>query len=186
MPMTPPSITQQRNIILTGFMGTGKTTVGKQLARRLGWDFVDTDARIEHLQGCSVAEIFEHQGEEAFRRYEAQVAAALAAGYHCVIATGGRLMLDHRNAIALARESRVFCLQAPAEEILLRIRSSPHRRPLLDGPDPDRRVRQLLAQRQEGYSRFEAVTTENLTPRQVVEELLRRLSETPPSIQGAP
>ncbi len=178
--MTPPAITQLRNIILTGFMGSGKSTVGKQLARRLGWDFVDTDARIEHLQGCSVAEIFEHQGEEAFRRYEAQVAATLATGYHCVIATGGRLMLDRRNAAALASESRVFCLHAPAEEILRRIRSSPHRRPLLDGPDPERRLRQLLAQRQEGYGRFEAVPTENFSPRQVVEELLRRLSETSP------
>ncbi len=184
--MTQRKITQQRNIILTGFMGTGKSTVGKILARRLGWDFVDTDARIEQIQGRCVAEIFEHQGEESFRRCEAQVAESLANGYHYVIATGGRLMLDRQNAAVLARDSRVFCLHAATEEILRRLRDSPNRRPLLDVPDAERRVRQLLAQRQEGYGRFEPIITDELSPQQVVEELLRRLSAASPPIQQAP
>lgn len=173
--MSQHLIPPPRNIVLTGFMGTGKTTVGERLARRLGWEFVDTDAWIVEHQGCSVAEIFELKGEAAFRQLETEAARELAKCSHRVIATGGRLMLDGDNAALLCRDSRVFCLHAAPAEILRRIRSSPNRRPLLAVARPESRIEQLLAERREGYGQFEAITTDGLAPRAVVEEILRRL-----------
>jgi shikimate kinase len=86
-----------RNVVLTGFMGTGKTTVGRLLAERLGYGFVDTDALIVARHG-PIAEIFAGRGEGEFRRLEAEVAAELADRTGLVIATGGRMLLDHGNA----------------------------------------------------------------------------------------
>ncbi len=100
--------TNDRNIIITGFMGTGKTTVGRQLATLLGYDFVDTDEMIVQRNGRSVADIFREQGESFFRGQEAQIAQELATQEGVVIATGGRLMLDPHNAEALRQHVGKF------------------------------------------------------------------------------
>ncbi len=100
------------NIILTGFMGTGKSTVGRLLAGRMGREFVDTDDLIAQRDGRSIADIFNDDGETHFRDLEAQVAAELAERRGLVIATGGRLMLDPDNAAALGATGPVFCLSA--------------------------------------------------------------------------
>jgi shikimate kinase len=163
------------NIVLTGFMGTGKSTVGRVLARRLGRRFVDTDTLIEREHG-PIADIFAHEGEPAFRRHEQEVARRLARRNGLVIATGGRLMLDPVNAERLGASGHVFALTADAEEILSRV-LSPHGpvRPLLAGDDPAERVRSLLAERTPMYARFPSVETGGRTPAEIADEIIDRL-----------
>jgi len=160
------------NIILTGFMGTGKSTVGRLLAARLGWRFVDTDALIEARQGQSVAAIFREQGEAAFRRMEATLALELAAEKNLVIASGGKFMLAAENARVLSA-NHVFCLTATPEEILARIiTDGPARRPLLAGADPAAAIGRLLAERAAAYGRFPAISTSGKTPDEIANEIL--------------
>jgi shikimate kinase len=163
-----------RNIVLTGFMGTGKSTVGRLLAELLGYAFVDTDDLIERRHG-PIARIFEISGEEAFRRMERELAAELADGARRVIATGGRMMLDPASAEALGATSRVFCLVASPETIAERVLSSGVVRPLLAGPDPRARIAELLAERVDGYARFEQIDTDDRTPDDVVHDIAGRL-----------
>lgn len=161
------------NIVLTGFMGTGKTTVGRVLAGRLGFDFVDTDAVIESQAG-PIQEIFERDGEEAFREMERSAARDLAGRTGLVIATGGRLMLDPESAACLEPSAHVVCLSATPETILERTGRTAQR-PLLDVGDAPARVRELLAERAEGYGRFIAVDTEGLSPDEVADAVMARL-----------
>ena len=162
------------NVVLTGFMGTGKTTVGRLLAERLEYEFVDTDALIEDRHG-PIAEIFETSGEDEFRRIEREVAVDLATGERRVISTGGRMMLDPESADALGAVSRVFCLVASPETIAARVLSGGVVRPLLAGPDPLARITELLAERAEGYARFEQVATDRRTPDDIVNEITANL-----------
>ena len=165
------------NIILTGFMGTGKTTVGRILAARLGHEFVDTDVLIEARTGRSIPTIFAEDGEAAFRQLERDVAAELAAQQGLVIATGGRLMLDPANAVALGATGYIFCLTATPELILARVMADEKaiERPLLQGPDPATRIRQLLAERASLYAQFAQVDTAGLTPAEVAEQILHQI-----------
>ena len=162
-----------RNIVLTGFMGTGKTTVGRVLAERLGYDFVDTDAVIESQAG-PIHQIFERDGEEAFREMERREARELAGRAGLVIATGGRMMLDPECSACLEPAAHVVCLDATPETILERIGDTAPR-PLLDVGDAPTRVRELLAERAEGYGRFVTVDTEGRTPAEVADAVMDRL-----------
>lgn len=163
------------NIILTGFMGTGKTTAGRRLAERLGRSFVDTDEVIVARAGKSIADLFRDAGEARFREMEADVAGELAARRGLVIATGGRLMLDPDNALTLGQTGPVFCLTAAPEEILARVAAEDAKRPLLDVPDAERRVRLLLQQRAPAYARFREISTDGKTAEQVAEEMSKAL-----------
>ncbi len=167
---------EERNVVLTGFMGTGKTTVGRILASRLGFGFVDTDELVEERHG-TIAAIFTEQGEAAFRAMERDIALELGARSSLVIATGGRLMLDEDNAAALGEEGRVFCLVADTEEILERVRADESRldRPLLAAADPRARIETLLAERAAGYRRFVQVDTDGRSPADVASDIERRL-----------
>jgi len=168
------------NIILTGFMGTGKTSVGRRLAARLQYDFIDTDDLIEERSGKTVVEIFQVDGEAVFREMEAAMARELANREGLVIATGGRLMLDRDNAALLRRNGRVFCLSAGTTEIMVRVAADPGRhRPLLDADAPRQRIETLLRRREKGYQRFPQVDTSGKTVAQVTEELLDILREDP-------
>ena len=171
-------VPNEKNIILTGFMGTGKTTVGQILAARLGYEFVDTDVLIEVRTGRSIPAIFAEDGEAAFRQLERAVAAELAGQHGLVIATGGRLMLDPANAAALGGTGRIFCLTATPELILARVLADEKaiERPLLQGPDPATRIRQLLAERAPLYAQFDQVDTTGLTAAEVAEEILRLIN----------
>lgn len=174
-------MTAEDNIILTGFMGTGKSSVGRRLAVRLGYAFVDTDEVIEARIGRTVQEIFRDRGEAAFREMEAALARELGARNRQVIATGGRLMLDAGNAAALCRKGRVFCLWADPAQILSRVANDKAAvRPLLEGPDPAARIRALLDARRAGYARFEPIVTTGKSIEAVVKELLDRIAEANP------
>ncbi len=166
----------KNNIILTGFMGTGKTTVGILLAENLGYDFVDTDQLIEKKSGMSIPAFFEQKGEIAFRAMERVVAKELAARTSTVISTGGAFMLDPVNAEIAGKTSKVFCLVATPDEILKRVFSDFHNnRPLLQGDNPRERIIELLGQRQKGYAQFTQIITTNKSPLQIVQDLMRFL-----------
>jgi shikimate kinase len=156
------------NVVLTGFMGTGKSTVGRILAELLGYEFVDTDDVIEARHG-PIETIFSERGEEAFRELEREVARELAERDRLVISTGGRLMLDPVNAATL-RRARVFCLTASPETIAARVLDGPPR-PLLAGPSALARIRTLLAERAAGYAAFEQIPTDSLAPVDIAELL---------------
>ncbi|PLX94532.1 MAG: 3-dehydroquinate synthase [Desulfuromonas sp.] len=159
------------NIILTGFMGTGKTTVGKNLAKKLNYAFVDTDHLIEERIGMSIAEYFKQEGEDAFRQQEALLARELADREGHVISTGGRFMLDPGNAATLSKTGRVFCLVATPDEILQRVSQDDHVRPLLQVANPLENIVELLQQRKEGYGQFPQFVTSAKDPEAVASDL---------------
>ena len=167
-----------RNVVLTGFMGTGKTTVGRLLAAELGYAYVDTDEVIEARFG-SIEEIFANGGEAEFRQLERVIARELASSAMFVIATGGRMMLDPVNEGVLGSTARVFCLVASPAEILRRLGNDSPERPLLDGPDRLARIAELLEEREEGYARFEQVETNGMAPEEIVADLMERLGLDP-------
>jgi shikimate kinase len=138
------------NIILCGFMGTGKSTIGRIVASRLGWQFVDTDQVIETRQGKSIKEIFDQAGESAFRQLETDLCKELATWTKHVIATGGGMVLRPENRDLLKQAGIVVCLEASAEEIYRRLQHATNR-PLLSSPDPQQRIKELLAARAEAY-----------------------------------
>ncbi len=168
---------ERPNVVLTGFMGTGKSTIGRLLAHRLRYELVDTDAVIE-ARGETIAEIFRTRGEDAFREIEHALAADLAGHRGLVVSTGGRMMLDARNEATLGRNGRVFCLVASPDAILARVHRDPTRRerPLLSVADPRARIVELLAERAAGYARFEQVDTDGRDPEAVVDEIEKRLN----------
>jgi shikimate kinase / 3-dehydroquinate synthase len=165
-------MTPDNNLVLTGFMGTGKTTVGQQLAQKLGREFVDTDLVIEERHG-PIDEIFRLQGESAFRDLERALAVELGERKGLVIATGGRMLLDPQNFQALSRNGRIFCLVATPEEIFDRVTSDQTRvnRPLLEVADPKQRIIELLTERAPNYERFPQLTTDQVDPGAIAEEL---------------
>ncbi|TKB25123.1 shikimate kinase [Desulfopila sp. IMCC35006] len=165
-----------KNIILTGFMGTGKTTVGKLLAKKLQREFIDTDALIETRQGRTIQAIFAESGEAAFRQMETDIARELGEKEGLVISTGGRFMLNPAN-IQVLSNSWIFCLVAAPEELVARLtRDKENRRPLLDVPDPGERIIALLQERQKGYQRFIQITTDNKPPEDVAKILLEHIT----------
>lgn len=164
------------NIILTGFMGTGKSTIGHKLALHLGMTFVDTDLLIEERAGCSVADIFAHQSESVFRKMEENLVAELAAQKGLVIATGGGLVMNPDNVKRLQATGQIFCLTATAQEVFERISSQTQIRPLLQQPDPLQRITELMQHRSSVYEQFPQISTSGRTTDQVVEMLLNLLN----------
>lgn len=137
-------------ISLVGLPGSGKTTVGRQLARRLGLPFEDSDHVIEQRLGCSIREYFEREGEEAFRDAEESVIRDLTQGQPGVLATGGGAVLRPANRLALRAGSQVIYLRSTPEELFRRLRHDTHR-PLLQVADPMGRLRSLYEQRDPLY-----------------------------------
>jgi shikimate kinase len=157
-------------------MGSGKTTVGRILAKRLGWTFLDTDRQIQNESGMTIAEIFSERGEERFRELESEVAAGLAGLSGRVIATGGGFMLRSENLRRALEAGRVFFLVASAEEIWHRVRRK-RNRPLLEVDDPEARIRELLAEREAAYRAIpERVATDGRSPEAIADEIYARLT----------
>jgi len=142
--------TPARSLFLIGMMGAGKTTVGRLLARRCGFAFIDCDRELEARSGVSVATIFELEGEEGFRRREAALIDELTQPPGLVLATGGGAILSEENRVHLRERGLVIYLRASVEEILRRTHKD-RARPLLQAPDRRARIAQLLADRQRLY-----------------------------------
>lgn len=138
------------NIALIGFMGTGKSTVGRIVAEQLDYDYLDTDALIEERSGKKISDIFAQNGEPAFRELEAQLVEELGARTSTVISTGGGLPTNPANLVSLKKHSLVLCLWLSPEKIYERVRDQSHR-PLLHSPDPLGKIRALLAAREQFY-----------------------------------
>lgn len=168
----------KKNIVLTGFMACGKSTVGRLLAKKLGRRFIDTDALIVKQQGKSVADIFAAEGEALFRKLEQQTAVELAREEELVIATGGKMMLDPISAEALGSNGCIFTLVATPEEILRRVlMRGIKNRPMLNVENPEEKIRTLLAEREAGYGRFPRISTDGRSASAVAEEILKKMME---------
>ncbi len=162
------------NIILTGFMGCGKTTVGRLLAAELGRIFIDTDDYIARQQGISIAQIFAMRGEAVFRQLERELAAELTIPARLVIATGGKMLLDPVNAGLLSQGGVILSLTASPAEILRRIKADRnHLRPLLDGDLSIDRIEKLLKERRAGYAAFQQIETDHRDPAEIVGDILQ-------------
>jgi shikimate kinase len=164
------------NVALFGFMGVGKTTVGRLLATRLEYTFVDSDAEAEKEAGMRIGEVFASLGEPAFRALERGVVQRLSAEDEQVIALGGGTVIDPLNIECLRRSSRMVLLMASPEEISLRTRLDATR-PLLAGEDRLGRIRRLLDERRDRYlaAADMVVDTNGVPPIRVAEAIKGRL-----------
>lgn len=161
------------NLYLVGFMGVGKSAVGRRVARELGYRFIDSDRAIEKQLGKRIPEIFRTEGEAAFRAHERAFVESGHPESGCVVACGGGLVVPPGMADLLKRKGVVVCLFASIESILERTGRNKNR-PLLNVPDPERRVRELLAEREPIYMNAgTCITTEGRSMGDVVRHLLR-------------
>jgi shikimate kinase len=167
----------RRNVVLCGFMATGKTSVGKYLASLLGYEFLDMDAIIEAETGMSIPQIFSSQGEPAFRALECRVAEQLALRSGCVIATGGGTIVNRQNLDNLRRNGIVIALTAVPEAILSRTGSG-ESRPMLGEGDRMQRIRSLMEQRSPAYAMADlTVDTSSYSIEEVADIIVNRLQE---------
>jgi shikimate kinase len=169
-----------KNIVLIGFMGTGKTSTGKMLAQRLGKAFIDLDHRIEEEYGESIPQMFATKGEAYFRECEKAVVKQVSARANAVIATGGGTVNNPENTAALKKYGVIVCLTAAPEAILERT-GRQGQRPLLDAAGRDRssrlkEIKKLLAEREEMYRQADfAVDTSDASPMQIAERIVKVL-----------
>jgi len=171
------------NLVITGFSGTGKSAVAGEVARRLGWDAVDTDDEIAERAGKPIAEIFSEDGEARFREMEREEVARACRRSRTVIAIGGGAIVDAQNYNVLSRSGLIVCLEARPETIYDRLYSEAARspqaevRPLLAGDDPLESIRQLKASRQPYYAGSDwTVHTDLLDIGQAADEVVRAWS----------
>lgn len=169
-----------KSIVITGFMGTGKTTVGKRLSDEYNLKFIDTDELIEKKAGDkTVSEIFAEFGEPYFRNLEKDVIREIAEKKGAVIATGGGAIVDEENLAILRRSSFIIiCLTARPDVILLRTRNEKGVRPLLNADNPLTNIEELLKKRDDAYSKADIIIdTSDLTPEQVIVKIKDALRE---------
>ncbi len=165
------------NIVLTGFMGTGKSGIGKRLAKRLGMSYLDTDELIEEREKDSVPAIFKKKGEEYFRRLETKVVKEVALLDNFVISTGGGVVLREGNIRLLKKNAFIVCLFASPEVILKRTKGDDNR-PLLGVNNQKKRIEELLALRKPYYEKADStVDTSALDSEGVVEEIIEFLGK---------
>ena len=161
-----------KNIVLTGFMGTGKTTIGQALAQMLHMKLVDVDEEIEISQKITINDIFRIYGEPYFRDIETAMIKKLSHNKNCIISTGGGAVLRDENMEALKENGIVFCLAANAETILERTVNNQDR-PLLKVENPKKKIEELLAYRRPFYEKAGImIETDGKTPLQIAEEIM--------------
>ncbi len=162
-----------KNIILTGFMGVGKTSIGTRLSSDLGYTFVDTDELIEADQMMTITEIFAQKGEPCFRDVEARIIRTVLENDNQVVSTGGGAVIRDENREMFKKAGLVVCLAARPEVIYERIKHETHR-PLLKVPDPMARIRELLESRAKFYSQADLIID---TSEKSVDEAVREIKE---------
>ena len=167
----------KNNIVLTGFMGTGKTLVGQALAKRLNRQFIEVDSKIEQLAGKSISDIFKDNGEIYFRELEIGAIKQAAAGKKQVIACGGGVVLNTINIDRLRETGVIINLVASAQIILQRTAGNAGSRPLLDVQQPAERIRELLKFRKPFYDKAAdlIINTSKLNIDTVADKIIDRL-----------
>lgn len=164
-----------KNIILTGFMGTGKTEVGRELSNMLGWKLIDVDDEIVKSKKMSINDLFSQLGEPVFRDIEADMIRSVAANKKTIISTGGGAVLRQENMDFLRKNGIIVCLTASPEIILERTGNSDER-PLLRAENPLEKIRELLDFRKPFYEMADIVIeTGNRTPRQIAGDIIERI-----------
>lgn len=165
-----------KNIVLTGFMGVGKTSVGTRLAKDLGYTFVDLDKLIEADQNMTISGIFSKFGEPFFRDVEEKIIQLVMMGEGQVVSTGGGAVIRDVNRKAFMKGGCVICLSASPEVIYERIKHDTHR-PLLQTADPKAKIRELLESREQFYSRADVcIDTSDKSVDDVIKTIKERLS----------
>jgi shikimate kinase len=162
------------NLALIGFMGTGKTSVGRLVAELLDFEYLDTDEMIQSDTGRTISEIFKADGEPAFRALEEKAVVDLAARAKTLIATGGGLPMNPKNLDSLRTHALVVCLWASPEKIWERVKNQSHR-PLLHDPNPQVKIRELLAAREPFYKQADVLlNTELRAVREVAQQIVHQ------------
>lgn len=165
---------EYKNVILTGMMGTGKTTAGKELAAVMGCEFIDLDEIIEKKYGA-ISDIFGQKGENYFRQLETAELKKLDKSKKFVLSTGGGVVLKDENIKILQSLGKVFYLETSAQTIYERIKNQKHR-PLLNTDDPKKSIEEILSKRKELYEKSgEKITTDNKSPRELAGEIYERI-----------
>ena len=165
-----------KNIVLIGFMGTGKSSVGQRLAEKLKMAFIDMDREIEKITGLPINQIFRKHGEIRFRSEEKLLAQKLGHESNLVIATGGGVVLSQENIEALRENGILICLEASPEEILKRVKRKKASRPLIKKEYGEEEIKAMLEEREAFYACTDfRINTNNKEPRAIVEEITRRL-----------
>jgi len=166
------------NIVLTGFMGTGKSIVAKKLAQELGMRYIDTDKIIEDKEGRKIRKIFEERGENYFREIETKIIKEVSSLDNYVIATGGGVVLKEENIKALRKKGFIIYLSANPEVILKRTNKNEERPLLLNCKDPYKRIEEMLNFRKPYYEKADfKIDTSNLNPPEVVEKIIKFLQK---------
>lgn len=165
------------SLALIGFMGTGKTVVGRRLAAELGKTFIELDEEIEKAAGKTIPDIFHDSGEASFRKMEAAAVKKYAGKKNLVIACGGGVVLDELNTLQLKQECVIVCLSASLQDILKRVEGDKNNRPLLDVPDRESRIKELWERRRPLYENAAdlAIDTSGIDAPGVVQKILSAL-----------
>jgi len=165
----------RENIIITGFMGTGKSVAAKELARKLKMEFIDMDRIIEERQGMSIADIFARYGENYFREQENKLVKELFQKENMVIATGGGTLLSSDNARMLGQAGEIVCLYADSQTIYNRVKRK-NDRPLLKGENVLSEIDHLLEERKKMYANIKwKIDTTNLNIEEVTDKIIALL-----------
>lgn len=164
-------VSQPRQIVLTGLPGSGKSSVGRELARRIGWGFIDLDEAVAERDGRTIARIFAESGEERFRELEAAATAELRDRDRLVLAPGAGWITKERTVALIRPPARMAYLRVTPDVAAARIQASPEVRPLLAGADAGRRMEELLAQRERLYRTADLTVDAELIVDEVVTEL---------------
>jgi cytidylate kinase len=165
-----------KNVVLIGMMGSGKTTIGRLLAEKTGMEFIDLDELVERQANMTISEIFQNRNEAYFRQLESEVLRETMSARHAVIATGGGIVLSAENRERLRELGLVVWLDAPVEVLLERIGDDPNR-PLLSRSQPLKRLTELFHQRRALYAETSDIhlDTSEHTPEEIVERILEEL-----------
>jgi shikimate kinase len=162
------------NVALIGFMGAGKTFVGRLVSEQLDFDYLDTDEMIQARTNRTITDIFAKDGEPAFRKLEEQIVAELTGHERTVISTGGGLPVNPKNLISLKTHALVVCLWASPEKIWEHVGNQTHR-PLLNTPDPKGKIRELLAAREPFYRQADVLLNTDSRPvREVAQQVIHQ------------
>lgn len=162
-----------KNIYIVGFMGTGKTSAGKELAKRLSRDFLDLDNLIEEKEKMPIAEIFKQKGEPYFRKIEKEAVKEVSLKEDLVVSCGGGAVVDTENLARLKKSGVIICLKADVDTIIKRTKAN-LKRPLLNVENPRESIEKLLKEREPFYSQSDyAIDTTDINIKQAVDKIIK-------------